>query len=203
MSTSMILEDRVFAEVKRLCYAGLDAPTLHRRALACLGRVVPFDGYCAHDADPASGLGMRMYMEPPDKGKLRFFLEHVYFEDEVNDFNAMIRARQPVALLSDATGGHLERALRYRMAIAPRGYPMSPGPISLMPALSRPRSEKFFITAVAVLPAGMNTIRQSGFASLTRCMYAAQSGFCSGTRTLPSSLPPPSSNALANASSES
>jgi DNA-binding CsgD family transcriptional regulator len=122
MSTSMILEDRVFAEVKRICYAGLDAPTLHRRALACLGRAVPFDGYCAHDADPASGLGMRMYMEPPDKGKLRFFLEHVYFEDEVNDFNAMIRARQPVALLSDATGGHLERALRYRMAIAPRGF---------------------------------------------------------------------------------
>src|SRR2546426_5423603 len=39
---------------------------------------------------------------------------------------------------------------------------MSPGPISLMPALSRPRSPKFFITAVAVLPAGMNTIRQSG-----------------------------------------
>jgi hypothetical protein len=47
---------------------------------------------------------------------------------------------------------------------------MSPGPISLTPALSRPRSAKFFITAVAVLPAGMNTISASGLASLTRCM---------------------------------
>src|SRR5205823_6635151 len=55
----------------------------------------------------------------------------------------------------------------------------------------------------AVLPAGMKTISASHFASFTRCMYAAQSGFCSGTRTLPTSLPPPSSNALLNPSSES
>ena len=122
MSTSVILEDRVFTEVKRLCYAGLDAPTLHRRALACLGRAVPFDGYCAHDADPVSGLGMHMYLDQPDEGNGRFFLEHVYFEDDVNDFNAMVRRRQAVALLSETTGGHLERSLRYRVALVPRGF---------------------------------------------------------------------------------
>jgi DNA-binding CsgD family transcriptional regulator len=121
MSTSTTVEERVFAEVKRLCYAGLDAPTLHRRVLASLSRAVPYEGYCAHDADPASGLGMRMYSHPPDEQDLRHFLEHVYFEDEINDFNWMIRARRPVALLSEATGGHLERSLRYRAAIAPRG----------------------------------------------------------------------------------
>jgi DNA-binding CsgD family transcriptional regulator len=112
---------RVFTEVTRLCYAGLDAETLHRQAMICLGRVVPFDGYCAHDADPASGLGMRMHMHPPGDGNLRFFLEHVYFEDDVNDFNGMVRAGQPVALLSKATGGRLERSLRYQAALAPRG----------------------------------------------------------------------------------
>lgn len=122
MNTSPAMEERVFAEVKRLCYAGLDAPTLHRRTLASLGRVVPFDGYCAHDADPASGLLMRMHVDPPDEQKARFFLEHVAFEEDVNDFNWMIRARQPVALLSETTGGHLERSLRYRAAIAPRGF---------------------------------------------------------------------------------
>jgi DNA-binding CsgD family transcriptional regulator len=120
MSTA--IEDRVFTEVKRLCFAGLDAETLHRQAMICLGRVVPFDGYCAHDADPASGLGMRMHMHPPGDGNLRFFLEHVYFEDDVNDFNGMIRAGRPVALLSDATGGRPERSLRYRAALAPRGF---------------------------------------------------------------------------------
>jgi DNA-binding CsgD family transcriptional regulator len=122
MSTSSIMEERVFAEVKRLCYAGLDAPTLHRRALACLGRVVPFEGSCAHDADPASGLGMRMYLDPPHDQNLRVFLEQVYFEDDVNDFNDMIRARRSVALLSETTSGRLERSLRYRAALAPRGF---------------------------------------------------------------------------------
>ena len=121
MSMSSVAEERVFTEVKRLCYAGLDAPTLHRRALAVLGRVVPFDGSCAHDADPASGLGMRMYLDPPSGQNLRIYLEQVYFEDDINEFNRMIRTRQAVALLSEATGGHLDRSLRYRAALAPRG----------------------------------------------------------------------------------
>jgi DNA-binding CsgD family transcriptional regulator len=122
MNTSTAMEERVFAEVKRLCYAGLDAPTLHRRALASLSRVVPFEGYCAHDADPASGLPMRMHLDPPDERNARFFLEHVAFEEDVNDFNGMIRARRSIALLSEATGGQLERSLRYRAALAPRGF---------------------------------------------------------------------------------
>jgi hypothetical protein len=71
-----------------------------------------------------------------------------------------------------------------------------------MPAWQAEVAEAF-ISAVAVLPAGMNTFSTSGFASLTRCMYAAQSGFCSGTRTLPTTLPPPSVKPLMNASSES
>jgi DNA-binding CsgD family transcriptional regulator len=121
-SISPSLEDRVVHEVTRLCYAGLDAPTLHRRALASLRCAVPFEGYCAHDADPASGLGMRLYLEPPSDQNVRLFLERVYFEDDVNDFNWMIRARRPVALLSEATGGRLERSLRYRAALAPRGF---------------------------------------------------------------------------------
>jgi DNA-binding CsgD family transcriptional regulator len=122
MNTSIAMQERVFAEVKRLCYAGLDAPTLHHRALASLSRVVPFEGSCAHDADPASGLVMRMYREPPHEQDLRFFLEHVYFEEDVNDFNGMIRARRSIALLSETTGGQLERSLRYRAALVPAGF---------------------------------------------------------------------------------
>lgn len=122
MSASTTMEERIVAEVRRLCYAGLDTPALHRRVLASIGRAVPFDGSCAHDADPASGLGMRMYQDPPDTQNLRFFLEHVYFEEDVNDFNGMIRSGRPVALLSEATGGHLDRSLRYRMSLAPRGF---------------------------------------------------------------------------------
>jgi DNA-binding CsgD family transcriptional regulator len=122
MRTSTTMDDRVFAEVKRLSYAGLDAPTLHHRALACLGRAVPFDGSCAHDADPVSGLVIRMYLNPTDERAGRFFLEHVYFEDDINAFNRMIGSRHPVALLSETTSGQMERSLRYRAALAPRGF---------------------------------------------------------------------------------
>jgi hypothetical protein len=51
----------------------------------------------------------------------RFFFEHFYFEDEVSDYNRMVRDRRPVVLLSEATGGRLERALRYRELTGPLG----------------------------------------------------------------------------------
>jgi DNA-binding CsgD family transcriptional regulator len=122
MGASAAVVDRLFAEVKRLCYAGLDAASLHHRALASLGRVVPFDGACAHDADPVSGLVIRMHMQPHDERAGRYFLEHIYFEDETDAFKQMIRERRRVALLSETTGGQMERSLRYRAALAPRGF---------------------------------------------------------------------------------
>jgi len=48
--------DRVFSEVKRLCYAGLDEATLLREVADRLRRAAPFEGYCAHAVDPLSGL---------------------------------------------------------------------------------------------------------------------------------------------------
>jgi DNA-binding CsgD family transcriptional regulator len=122
MGTRATAEDRVFVEVKRLCYAGLDAATLHNRTLASLGRILPFDGACAHDADPVSGLVIRMHMQPQDEPAGRYFLEHIYFEDDIDAFRRMIAARTPVALLSETTGGRMERSLRYRAALAPRGF---------------------------------------------------------------------------------
>jgi DNA-binding CsgD family transcriptional regulator len=65
---------------------------------------------------------IRMYLDPPDARAERFFLEHIYFEETIDDFDWMIRARQRVVRLSEMTGGQLERSLRYRMAIAPRGF---------------------------------------------------------------------------------
>ena len=91
MPISSTLEDQVVHEVQRLCYANLDAETLHRRTLTCLQRVVPFEGFCAHEADPMSGLLMRIHMDPPDDARGRVFLEHVYFEDQLNDFAGEVK----------------------------------------------------------------------------------------------------------------
>jgi hypothetical protein len=117
------LGDRVFSEVKRLCYAKLDEATLLREVTKRLRRAVPFEGYCAHAVDPLSGLIANAVPEEMGGEKeARLFLEHLYFAEDVNEYNYMARSRRPVALLSEATGGRLERSLRYRELLDPLGF---------------------------------------------------------------------------------
>jgi DNA-binding CsgD family transcriptional regulator len=120
---STTLRERGFAEAKRLCYAGLDAPTLLREMASRLGRVVPFEAYCVTSNDPLSGLLTHMAGEGPvnDKVHFRTYLEHIYFEEDLDAQRRMIRNRLPVALLSEVTGGKIERALRCREITSPSG----------------------------------------------------------------------------------
>jgi DNA-binding CsgD family transcriptional regulator len=123
MSPSAVLDEKVFTEVKRLCFSGLDELTLLKEVVARLRGVVPIDGYCAPRIDPLSGLITGMVSEEMggEEGA-RFFLEHLYFEEDVNEFNWMVRSRHPVALLSEATGGNLERSLQWRESLRPMGF---------------------------------------------------------------------------------
>ncbi len=123
MAVGATTEDRVFNEVKRLCYAGLDEATLLREVADCLRRAVPFEGYCAHAVDPLSGLIANAVQEAMGGEKeVRFFFEYLYFADDVNEYNWMAKSRRPVALLSEATDGRLERSLRYRELMEPLGF---------------------------------------------------------------------------------
>ncbi|MGH3086099.1 MAG: LuxR C-terminal-related transcriptional regulator [Rubrobacteraceae bacterium] len=109
------LRERGFAEAKRLCYAGLDAPTLLREVAGRLRRVAPFEAYCAMSNDPLSGLMTHIAHDGVlGEKEERTYLERVYFEEDLDQQRRMVQSRIPVALLSEATGGNLERALRYR-----------------------------------------------------------------------------------------
>jgi DNA-binding CsgD family transcriptional regulator len=122
MNTADLANERAFAEVKRLCLMGLDSTTLRQRVAERMGRAVPFEGYVAFTMDPTSGLITHALVEEMgDESGLRLFLEHVYFEDDVLEFNWMVRNRLPAGLLSEATGGKLEQAPRYRELQAPAG----------------------------------------------------------------------------------
>ena len=112
---SSALRERGFAEAKRLSYTGLDSPTLLHEVARRLGRVVPFEAYCAWSNDPLSGL-MTHLMHDGVLGEKegRTYLEHVYFEEDLDAQRRMVRNRSPVALLSEVTDGKLERALRCR-----------------------------------------------------------------------------------------
>jgi hypothetical protein len=122
MNTVDLANERIFAEVKRLCLMGLDPTTLRQRVAERMGRAVPYEGYVAFTMDPTSGLITHALVEEMgDESGLRVFLEHVYFEDDVLEFNWMMRNRLPAGLLSEATEGKLERAPRYRELQAPAG----------------------------------------------------------------------------------
>ena len=122
MVSGSVLGERVFSEIKRLCCCGLDETTLLGEAVERLRRVVPFDAYCASTLDPLSGLITRsVYEGLGGEKEARYFFEYLYFEDKVSDFSTMVRDRRPVVLLSEATEGRIERALRYREFTGPLG----------------------------------------------------------------------------------
>jgi DNA-binding CsgD family transcriptional regulator len=123
MNTADLANERVFAEIKRLCLMGFDSTTLRQRVTERLGRAVPYEGYVAFTMDPSSGLITDALVEEMGNERTtRHFLEDVLFEDDILEFNWMVRNRLPVGLLSEATGGKLEHALRYRELIGPAGF---------------------------------------------------------------------------------
>lgn len=122
VASSALIRERGFAEAKRLCYAGLDSPTLLREVAERLRRVVPFETYCAQSNDPLSGLLTYLGHDGVlGEKEVRLFLEHVYFEEELDAQRRLVQNRLPVALLSEVTGGKLERAMRCREITAPIG----------------------------------------------------------------------------------
>ncbi|MCC7023477.1 MAG: helix-turn-helix transcriptional regulator [Thermomicrobiales bacterium] len=117
------MDERVYAEVKRLCYSGLDGVALVRESVRRLCRVMPFEAYCALTMDPLSGLISQARAEGMGgEREAHVFLERVYFEDYPNAYSALALTRRSTLLLSEATGGRLDRSLRYRELLAPLGH---------------------------------------------------------------------------------
>jgi DNA-binding CsgD family transcriptional regulator len=122
MNNADLANERAFAEVKRLCLMGLDATTLRRRVAERMRSAVPYEAYAAFTMDPSNGLITHALQTIGDQSGLRVYLERVYFEDDALEFDWMARNRLPAGLLSEATGGKLERAPRYRELVGPEGY---------------------------------------------------------------------------------
>ena len=116
-----VLEERTFSEVKRLCCAGLDGPALLGGVIERLRRVVPVEAYCASTKDPASGFITYGMAEELGGGDDIFWsLERLYF-DHHESVRRMMDIHQSVALLSETTGGDLERSTRYLEYLRPLG----------------------------------------------------------------------------------
>lgn len=122
-ATSTASEDRVVSEIKRLCTAGLDQRALLGEVAETLRRAIPSEAFCLSATDPSSELVT--YGAAEGLGGIRgvrLFFEHIYLETDVNGYDGMSkRWSEPVMLLSEATGGQLERSLRYREHTGPLG----------------------------------------------------------------------------------
>lgn len=91
MVASTALGEQGFAEAKRLCYAGLDGPTLLREVASRLRRVAPFETYCAFSSDPLSGLPAQLvYQGALGPEQHRAYLEHVYFKEDLDGQRMMV-----------------------------------------------------------------------------------------------------------------
>jgi DNA-binding CsgD family transcriptional regulator len=118
---AVVLEERTFSEVKRLCCAGLDGPALLGEVIERLRGVVPFEAYCASTKDPASGFITHGQAEELGGADDIFWaLERLYFEHH-QSVRRMVDTHQSVALLSETTGGDLERSTRYAEYLRPLG----------------------------------------------------------------------------------
>jgi hypothetical protein len=71
---------------------------------------------------PSNGLITHALQTIGDESGLRVYLERVFFEDDVLEFDWMVLNRLQVGLLREATGGRLEQAPRYRELVGPEGF---------------------------------------------------------------------------------
>ncbi len=117
-----VVEERTFSEVKRLCCAGRpEGLALLGEVIERLRRVVPFEAYCASTLDPASGLITHALAEEMGgANEAAIFFERLYFEHH-QSVRRMVDTHQSVALLSETTGGDLERSARYVEYLRPLG----------------------------------------------------------------------------------
>ncbi len=138
MTLASTPDTRTFSEIERLCRTESGPELFAPRVAERLRRAVPFDGYAVVTLDPLSGLATDFHFsdEMGSEDDARFFLEHIYFEDDVLDYGWMARNRIAAMTLSEATGGKLERALRYREYNAPKGF--GPGVRAVLSAHGRP-----------------------------------------------------------------
>ena len=110
---------RAYERVARLTGAHLDLPAFLDEASALLATALPHDAACWHTMDPATLIETGFHLEHMPKAPDAEVAALAYLPDDFNSFVALARADRHSGVLSTATGGDLERSLRYRELLRP------------------------------------------------------------------------------------
>ncbi len=111
---------RTLRAMTRLGHSGHALPELFQQATRLLREVVPYEAGCWHTLDPTTLLEtshdvVNLPFENPRASELE------YLHQDFNHFAALARGPRCTGILSEATGGKLERCIRYRELIQPFG----------------------------------------------------------------------------------
>jgi DNA-binding CsgD family transcriptional regulator len=114
---------RLRDDLMRLADRGRGVRDFSLEAARLIGRAVPFDGICMITLDPVARVPTGEVVEGglPEAVRTRM-AEIEVAEVDVNTFAGLLRSPRPVATLSEATGGELDRSLRQRELRAPNGF---------------------------------------------------------------------------------
>ncbi|MCP1359307.1 LuxR C-terminal-related transcriptional regulator [Aneurinibacillus migulanus] len=95
----------------------------YRKALiGHLRKAVPFDGACCTMVDPQTLLSTGAVTEDGIEAIHHRLFEYEYVHEDFNTYHQLVQADDPVATLSGATKGELERSARYRNVLLPAGF---------------------------------------------------------------------------------
>lgn len=125
--------DRLVDDVALLGARGLPREEYYAEVTARLRRVVPSAAACWHTVDPGTRLltsdspaeliSSGIFTEESAIEAGQGIVASEYFVHDVNTFASLARKRVPVATLTQATGGKLERSARYQQVLKPAGIP--------------------------------------------------------------------------------
>lgn len=104
---------RTRERLERLVAAKLDLPTLFAESTRLLRSALPYDSGCWHTMDPTALIETGCLLEdmPAPTPQVA---EFAYRGDDYNSFVGLTRSARHSGVLTDATGGHPDRSVRYR-----------------------------------------------------------------------------------------
>jgi DNA-binding CsgD family transcriptional regulator len=106
----------------RLLHRGLGLDAFFDAADRALAGVLRFDSACWLSLDPATLLPTSHFTRELGSDHLLELAANEYLDEDVTKFAELARAARPVGVLSQATGGDLERSPRHVKVLAPHGY---------------------------------------------------------------------------------
>jgi DNA-binding CsgD family transcriptional regulator len=115
---------RLRTELVELACSGHDFPGFAERAVKLLDSTVPLDAWCVMTADPVTllitgAVGENLPTSDPDNAAEFFRIE--YSGGDFINFSDLARTGAKVGILSEATGGDLEKSPRWRALFGPAG----------------------------------------------------------------------------------